>query len=58
MTTSFDSLLADFGRHTDRHLESARLKIAPEIVKAPKAPGALSPEPSMTPAAEVRKDVK
>jgi hypothetical protein len=48
MTTNTDSLLSDFGRSTDRHLESARLKIAPKP-QAPQIPsGTVPPVLEMT----------
>ena len=58
MTTTTDSLLADFARSSDRHREAARKTIAPEVREPKKYRSTPTPDLASMPAGEKRKDVK
>jgi hypothetical protein len=58
VTTTTDSLLHDFARSNDRHLEAARRTIAPEVQEPKKAGSTPPPENTVTAGGEKPKEVK
>lgn len=58
MTINTDSLLHDFGRSTDRHIEAARAKIAPGVRDPKNAGDRPSPEKPVTAGTNETEEVK